>query len=85
MAMEDKQAFGSLHSGLAAFDCQNLCNRYEPVTVTTMLELRNEWATVTLKDLGQSPDTFFIELEYLRSRLRGIVSPVILSDDELLI
>lgn len=58
MAMEEKQGFGCVDeactvanpSGLAALAWQNLCNRYEPVTVTTMLELRNTWATVTLKD-----------------------------------
>ena len=93
MAIEETDAFYCVEDactdeypfGLASLAWTNLKNRYEPTTITTGVELTSLWYKMTLVDLNKTPDSYFTELQHIRSRLRGLAKPVVLSDQDFMI
>lgn len=45
---------------LASLAWANLRNQYEPIAITSLLELRSKWHKVTFTDLNRSPDTILL-------------------------
>ena len=56
--------------GMSALAWENLKKRYEADESTDLIELLEKFNQCRLKD-GQSPDTWFQELEYLRKRIEN--------------
>jgi hypothetical protein len=72
-----------LEMGCAATAWKNLCNKHDPSTAATLVQLKKEFATLKLKKVSVDPEEWITELEVLRRRMRACGH--ILTDDDVII
>ncbi|CAM9438061.1 unnamed protein product, partial [Chrysoparadoxa australica] len=71
LVVEDASRTEKLPNGSAAAAWRILNEKYEAKTAVMKVELKQEFASSTLLR-GQDPDEWMVELEHIRSRLRGM-------------
>jgi hypothetical protein len=73
----------NLELGCACTAWKNLCNRHDPNTAATLVQLKKEFATHKLKKVSVDPEVWITELEVLRRRLKACGH--VLTDDDIII
>ena len=73
-----------LPSGDAALAWKALCNKYEPTTRMSAVQLKREFAQCKLTDTSKDPDEWIQELERLRLRIQTVKGGGQISDIDLI-
>ncbi len=82
-ALVDEATTKELPDGDAALAWKNLCNKHEPKTSATKVELKLRFNQSKLEDARKDPEEWVTELEILRQKLKVMKSEI--TDEDMMI